>query len=159
MIPVDYVSKAVVHLSRRGNSLGKVFHLAHSRPVSWRELVVWIRSFGYPMQTIPYDKWRTQLLELGRLKENAAYFLLPLFSLSLSQAGPRIVRNVPEFDCQNTLAGLAGTSIACPRVDNQVFEAYFSYFVRSSFLHVPPAGGTLQGPPNAMAVSGPMRTS
>ena len=46
MIPVDYVSKAVVHLSRRGNALGRVFHLAHSRPVFWRELVASIRSFG-----------------------------------------------------------------------------------------------------------------
>jgi thioester reductase-like protein len=159
MIPVDYVSQAVVHLSRRGDALGRVFHLAHSRPVSWRELVAWIRSFGYPIQPMPYDKWRAQLVELGRLKESAAYFLLPLFSLSLSQAGPRIVRNIPEFDCQNTLAGLVGTSITCPPVDHQVFEAYFSYFVRSGFLNVPLAGGTLPGSPNVTAVSSPMRTS
>jgi thioester reductase-like protein len=159
MIPVDYVSKAVVHLSRRGSSLGRVFHLAHTRPVSWRELVACIRSFGYPMQTIPYDKWRAQLVELGRPKKNAAYFLLPLFSMNLSQAGPRIVRNIPEFDCQNTLAGLAETSIACPPIDSQVLEAYFSYFVRCGFLNAPPAGGTLQGSPNATAVFGPTRTS
>jgi hypothetical protein len=149
MIPVDYVSKAIVHLSRRGNSLGKVFHLAHSRPVAWGELVSWIRSFGYPIQSIPYDKWRAQLLELGRIKENAAHFLLPLFSLSLTQAGPRIVRNIPEFDCQNTLAGLAGTSIACPPVDNQVFEAYFSYFVSTGFLSAPRPAGDFQGLANA----------
>jgi thioester reductase-like protein len=159
MIPVDYVSKAVVYLSRRGNALGRVFHLAHSRPVSWTELVAWIRSFGYPMQTIPYDKWRAQLLEFGRFKENAAYFLLPLFSLSLTQAGPRIVRNMPECDCQNTLAGLAETSIACPPVDNQVFETYFSYFMRCGFLNAPPAGGMVQGSPNATAVFGSMRTN
>ena len=145
MIPVDYVSKAIVHLSRRGDSLGKVFHLAHSRPVAWGELVAWIRSFGYPIQPLPYEKWRTQLLELGRVKENAAHFLLPLFSLSLAQAGPRIVRNIPEFDCQNTLAGLAGTSIACPPVDNQIFEAYFSYFVRTGFLSAPRPVRDFQG--------------
>ena len=145
MIPVDYVSKAIVHLSRRGNSLGRVFHLAHSRPVAWGELVEWIRSFGYPIRPIPYDQWRAQLLELGRVKENAAHFLLPLFSLSLTQAGPRIVRNMPEFDCQNTLAGLAGTSIACPPVDNEVFEAYFSYFMRTGFLGAPLPAGDFKG--------------
>jgi len=26
--------------------------------------------------------------------------------------------------------GLAGTSIVCPPVDRQVFEGYFSYFIR-----------------------------
>jgi hypothetical protein len=119
--------------------------LAHSQPVAWGELVEWIRSFGYPIQPIPYDQWRARLLELGRIKENAAHFLLPLFSLSLAQAGPRIVRNIPEFDCQNTLAGLTGTSIACPPVDNQVFEAYFSYFVRTGFLSAPLAAGDFKG--------------
>ena len=159
IVPVDYVSKAVVHLSRRSNALGRVFHLSHSHPVPWRDLVAWIRSFGYPMQPMPYDQWRAQLIELGRLKESAAYFLLPLFSLNLSQAGPRIVRHIPEFDCQNTLAGLAGTSIACPPVDSQTFETYFSHFVRCGFLNAPPAGGMLQGSPSATAVAGPMRTS
>jgi thioester reductase-like protein len=151
LIPVDYVSKAVVHLSRRGNSLGKVFHLAHSRPVSWRELVALIRSFGYPVQPIPYDTWRAQLLDLGRDQESAAYFLLPLFSMSLSQAGPRIIKSIPEFDCQNTLDGLTGTSIACPPIDSQAFETYFSYFVRRGFLDAPPAGGTFRGLSNTTA--------
>jgi thioester reductase-like protein len=143
MIPVDYVSKAVVHLSRQGNSLGKVFHLAHSCPVSWRELVAWLRSFGYPVQPIPYDKWRPRLLDLGRFQESAAYFVLPLFSMSLAEAGPRIVKSIPEFDCQNTRVGLAGTSIGCPPIDSQVFETYFSNFVRRGFLKAPPAGGTV----------------
>ena len=149
MIPVDYVSKAVVHLSRQGNALGRVFHLAHSRPVSWMELVASIRSFGYPIQPIPYDKWRAQLVELGRFKESAAYFLLPLFSLNLSQVGPRIVRDIPDFDCQNTLAGLAGTSIACPSIDHQVWKAYFSYFAHRGFLDTPLLAGDFGGLANA----------
>jgi thioester reductase-like protein len=149
LVPVDYVSKAVVRLSTRAESVGRVFHLAHSRPVPWSELVTWIRSFGYPMQPVPYEKWRAQLLELGRFKENAAYFLLPLFSLSLSQAGPRVVRNIPEFDCQNTLTGLAATSIACPLVDKQVFESYFSYFMRTGFMHAPVRARDVQRLANA----------
>jgi thioester reductase-like protein len=160
IVPVDYVSKAVVHLSKQDNALGRVFHLAHPRPVSWRDLFfAWIKSFGYPVQPLPYDKWRGQLLERGRLQDSAAYFLLPLFSMSLSQAGPRILRNIPEFDCQNTLDGLAGTSIACPPVDSQAFETYFSYFMRCGFLKAPPAGGMLQGAPHAPAAFGPMRTN
>jgi thioester reductase-like protein len=149
MIPVDYVSKAVVHLSKQGNARGRVFHLTHSRPVSWMELVASIRSFGYLIQPIPYDKWRAQLVQFGRLKESAAYFLLPLFSLNLSQVGPRIVRDIPDFDYQNTLDGLAGTSIACPPIDSQILEAYFSYFVRCGFLNTPPVAGDFGALANA----------
>jgi thioester reductase-like protein len=149
MIPIDYVSKAVVHLSRQGSSLGRVFHLAHSRPVSWKELVAWIRSFGFPVQSIPYDKWRAHLIELGRLRESAAHFLLPLFSMSLSHSGQRIVRSVPDFDCQNTLAGLAGSTIVCPPLDGQMFETYFSYFMRCGFLDRPLFAGESQSLANA----------
>jgi thioester reductase-like protein len=151
LIPVDYVSKAIVHLARQGNPFGKVFHLTHSRPVSWKELVAWIRSFGYPVRPIPYDKWRAQLSDLSRFQESAAYHLLPLFSMSLSEAGPRIVRSIPEFDCQNTRHALAGTSIACPPVDSRAFECYLSYFMRRGFLDAPPAGGTFRGLSNVTA--------
>ena len=149
MVPVDYVSKAVVHLSRQDTSLGKVFHLANSHPVSWRELATWICAFGYPVQQIPYDKWRARLIDLGRSQGNAAYYLMPLFSLSLTEEGPSLLRNVPQFDCQNTLAGLAGTSIVCPPIEGQVFETYFSYFMRCGFLDALPLASTSRGLANA----------
>jgi thioester reductase-like protein len=144
MVPVDYVSKAVVHLSQHDTSLGKVFHLANSRSLPWRELATWLRTFGYPVQHIPYDQWRARLIELGRLRGNSAYYLVPLFSLSLSEEGPSIFRGVPQFDCQNTLAGLGGTSIACPPIDGEVFEAYVSYFIRCGFLDTSPRVGTFR---------------
>jgi thioester reductase-like protein len=149
MVPVDYVSKAVVHLSRQATSLGKVFHLANSRSLTWRELTTWIRAFGYPVQQVPYDKWRARLIDLGRLRGTAAYYLVPLFSLSLSEEGPSIFRGVPQFDCQNTLAGLGGTSIVCPPIDGQVFEAYFSYFIRRGFLDALPPARTFRSLANA----------
>jgi thioester reductase-like protein len=32
IVPVDYVSKAIVHLSQQEESLGKTFHLVHPKP-------------------------------------------------------------------------------------------------------------------------------
>jgi thioester reductase-like protein len=145
MVPVDYVSKAVVHLSRQDTSLGKVFHLANSRPITWRELATWTDALGYPVQQIPYDTWRARLIDFGRSQRNAAYYLMPLFSLSLTEDGPSLLRNIPHFDCQNTLAGLAGTSIACPSIEGQVFETYFSYFTRCGFLDALPPASTSRG--------------
>jgi thioester reductase-like protein len=149
MIPVDYVSKAVVHLARQETSLGKVFHLANSRPVTWKELATWIDALGYPVQQIPYDTWRARLLDFGRSQRNAAYYLMPLFSLSLSEDGSSLLRDIPQFDCQNTLAGLAGTSIVCPPIEGQVFETYFSYFMRCGFLDALPPASTSRGLANA----------
>ena len=151
MIPVDYVSKAVVHLSKRRESLGKAFHLANSQSVSWRQLVTWMRSFGYPLQPIPYHTWRAQILRLGRSQESTAYYLMPLFSMRLSEAAPSMASSMPKFDAQNTLAALAGTSLVCPPIDRHMFETYFAYFIRCGFLDVPPEGGMFRGLSNATA--------
>jgi thioester reductase-like protein len=144
MTPVDFVSKAIVHLSRQHESVGKTFHLVNPHPIHMREIVTWIRSFGYQLRQVPYDHWLAELLDPARhSRDDAIYSLVPLFSLSVSDKVPTMVRRMPALDCRNTLNGLAGTSIVCPPIDGEVFTTYLSYIVRSGFLDPPPSGGTL----------------
>lgn len=138
--PVDYVSKAIVYLSRQKESIGKAFHLVNSHAVYWKEFFDWIRSFGYPLQTIPYDMWRAKLLDRNKSREDTANLLASLLSLSLSEDLPGLARNLPRFECQNTLKSLAGSSIVCPPVDRKVVKAYLSYLIQSGFLDAPPGG-------------------
>jgi thioester reductase-like protein len=152
MTPVDYVSSAIVYLSKLKQSFGKVFHMANPRPVHVNEFITWIHSFGYPLQRIPYNKWRTEMINLSRRsRETGLYSLVPLFSrlvgrmpksdntldglgsLFAMQYAARSIR----FDCQNTLDGLASTPIVCPPVDAKSLDTYFSYFIRSGFLDAP----------------------
>jgi hypothetical protein len=51
----------------------------------------------------------------------------------------------PTFDCRNTLAGLAGTPIACPALDADLVGRYLAGFVRRGFLPAPPEAGKRQG--------------
>jgi thioester reductase-like protein len=140
MTPVDYASQAIVHLSRQSASLGKVFHVINPHTVPWRALFDWLRSFGYPLQTLSYAQWRARLLALGFAGDNTAYTLLPLFSLNLSEHASTMTQHLPTFDCQTTLEALSCTSIVCPAIDRQVFAAYIAYFIRSGFLEAPPSG-------------------
>src|SRR4051794_20062986 len=79
MTPVDYVSRATVHLSLSGQATGKVFHLINPRQIHVRELIGWVRSLGYPIERVSYDRWRTELLSrAGHLPDQAAYSLIPL---------------------------------------------------------------------------------
>jgi len=160
MTPVDYVSTAIVHLSMSEHALGNVFHLVNPRAIDLRELVAWIRSSGYPLEHLPYDQWRTDLLSrAGRGREQPAYSLLPLFSATAGESSQGQDQMKPDgdttvdrigsvmaaqygarsvtFDDQQTRQGLAGTSIACPRVDSEVFARYLSYFVRTGLLSAP----------------------
>jgi len=162
MTPVDYVSSAMVHLSLSKQALGNVFHLVNPEQIHLREVVTWIRSSGYRIERLPYDRWRTELLtRAGRSKEQAVYSLVPLFSTrpppvrgEPNELGPDAQNTVDQvgsimaaqyaagsvkFDDQQTRDGLAGCSITCPLVDRDVFARYLSYFVRTGFLHAPHA--------------------
>lgn len=143
LTPVDYVSKAIIHLSRQRESLNKVFHLANPRPTYWSQIVNWIRSFGYPLRQLPVDEWQAEVLnQNGYLTGNALYSRLPLLAdrmledgISGEQQFPKVF--MPHYDCRQTLEGLEGTSIECPPVDAKLLDTYLAYFVESGFLHAP----------------------
>src|SRR3954451_14780377 len=142
MTPVDYVSSALVHLSLSEQSLGSDFHLVNPRPIHVREMVEWIGAAGYPLERLPYDRWRTELLSGGGSGNGqAANTLVPLFSATSDgsargqeqleggntvdrsgslMAAQYAARSV-AFDDERARSGLAGSSIVCPQVDAEVF--------------------------------------
>ncbi|MBW4636041.1 MAG: amino acid adenylation domain-containing protein [Iphinoe sp. HA4291-MV1] len=133
LTPVDYVSQSIVYLSKQKQLLGETFHILNPFPSHWSNLVTWIRSFGYSLQVISYDKWRAELLRVAEhSSENALYPVMHMFSEEAPDNSIKI-----EFDCQNTLNGLAGTSISCPQINAKLLNTYLSYYVRSGFLEAP----------------------
>ena len=145
MTPVDYVSKALVHLSRRKQSLNKIFHLSNHQPISSFKLFDWIREFGYSLQPMSYERWQTELISASEISlDNSLYPLIPYFAGmntkdSVKQESSDQTSNLTKsnFDCQNTTDGLADTSIVCPPVDAKLLNTYFSYLIQSGFLNPP----------------------
>jgi thioester reductase-like protein len=142
MTPVDYVSRAIVHLSRQKESLGKAFHLVNPHPLHLSNFVNEIHSFGYPIQQISYDKWQAELInDAKRSQKNTLSPLLSLLFERISQEQLTYLEmcliGAQFFDCQNTVTGLAGTSIVFPPVDARLLGNYLSYFKSSGFLDAP----------------------
>jgi thioester reductase-like protein len=142
MTPVDYVAGAIVHLSLSPQSLGKVFHLANQQPIPLNELVDMTRAFGYPIEPIPYDRWRAMLIDVAsRSTDSAGYSLLPILLLKRAESAS----GLPRFDCQNALSSLSKSSIVCPPADARLLETYFSYFIHSGFIDPPPLKRAARG--------------
>lgn len=140
IVPVDYVSRSIVYLSRQKELLGKAFHLNNPNYSSWNDVANWIDELGYPMRQISYEEWEAELLEIVGSRDNALSGLLPFFlrrwsdeQLTFAGLGQRRVK----LNCQETVARLTSASIACPRVDSKLLKTYFSYFIRSDFLDAP----------------------
>jgi len=162
MTPVDYVSKALVYLAHSGRATSDIYHLANPKPVNGRDLVSWVRTYGYPLRRIPYEEWRSEIVAAaGRSDKNPLAPFAPLFGAVISDKIPgwmagmvapsyqkgvdRVIRAIGarygaqsvQLNCDNALRDLAGASIACPAVDQQLLETYFSYFIRIGYLTVP----------------------
>ncbi|MGF1480497.1 MAG: amino acid adenylation domain-containing protein [Cyanophyceae cyanobacterium] len=139
MTPVDYVSRAIVYISRQPEALGKAFHLVNPHPIPVQELVDWlVEQSGQSLELLPYERWREQLLQS---QQNVLYPMLPRFPTvapSLDSNSDRLSPSLESrFDCQNTMTALQGTAISCPPANDKLLQTYFSFFVRSGFLESP----------------------
>ncbi|MEM8778211.1 MAG: amino acid adenylation domain-containing protein [Cyanobacteria bacterium P01_G01_bin.49] len=145
MTPVDYVSKAVIHISRRKQCLNQIFHLSNHQPISSFELFNWIREFGYSLASTSYHQWQTELMSASESSlNNPLYPLIPFFAGKKTQdtlkqeSSEQSFNSTESFlDCQNTADGLADTSIVCPPVDAKLLTTYFCYLIQSGFLNPP----------------------
>jgi thioester reductase-like protein len=143
LAPVDYLSQSIVYLSKQKDSLGKAFHLNNPQPISWRELTDFICSLGYQIEHIAYKDWQIKLNNSVRSKENPLYHLLPFYQKPLPQEKLGISEQYqqstdPKISCLATQNALNASSIVCPPVNDQLFNTYFSYFIRSGWLDLVP---------------------
>jgi thioester reductase-like protein len=137
LTPIDFVTPAIVHLSRRRDSPGKAFHLVNPAPIPWDRLVEWMRSFGYPIEAIPYEDWLRKFRNAD--ESNVLHSLGHLVEFTPKE----LLVNLP-FDRQNTIAGLSDSSITCPPVED-LLTTYFSFYIRTGFLKAPTAREALLG--------------
>jgi thioester reductase-like protein len=152
--PVDYVSRAIVQLSRRSESLGQAFHFSNPQPMHWRECADFLRQYGYPLRQISNTEWHQALFSVvARSPENALFPFMPLFTaLQAEEEANQHSEHAKDlqFDCRHTLEGLAGSGIVCPPVDRPLLATYFSAFIRSGFLEAPSAHVKLTDVPNGV---------
>ena len=136
IMPVDYVSQAIIHLSKQEKSLGEAFHLVNNQLLHTNTLLKVIQSFGYQIQQLPYADWRYKLINIaGASPEHPLYPLIPFFSADNLGKQP-VKTGSLKFDCQNAIAGLSNSTIICPNVDEKLLSTYISYLGKQGFLDI-----------------------
>ncbi|TAN35450.1 MAG: amino acid adenylation domain-containing protein, partial [Verrucomicrobia bacterium] len=135
LVPVGFVSRAIVHLSLQQTSLGKVFHLSNPSytPRSIYQDV--LRERGYSITLLPFAPWLAQLVEAAKTRPDLGLIpLLPMLTAyDTENPAPSVSRHI---DYANTTAGLAGSGIVCPEIGHEALRAYFAYLIDEG--HFPP---------------------
>jgi myxalamid-type nonribosomal peptide synthetase MxaA len=139
IIPVDYASQAIIHLSQQQDSGGKAFHLTHPESVSTNLFFAKLRSLGYQISQITYERWQEKLLDIAaNSPEHPLYPLVPLLTANNNNSDPESKEAIVKFDCQNTLDGLQNTDLTCPAINDRLLDISFSYLIEHGFLPPPP---------------------
>ncbi|HEY3606935.1 MAG TPA: thioester reductase domain-containing protein [Pseudonocardiaceae bacterium] len=130
---VDHFARLVVALAAQPAALGGTYHAIDPKPLAWNEIFEQIRRFGYPVRSVPFDEWRSTLVEqVDREGDDNA--LAPLMAM----LGDTADRDMPAMSCANVTARLAPDIAAAPSLDQVFFGRMLGFFVRGGLL--PPAG-------------------
>jgi thioester reductase-like protein len=122
--PVDYVSQAIVNLSLRTNTVGKVFHLLNTASIAPDEIIQAARSLGYELQRISAGAFYHRLAEAAT---NPEHPMAPYLETLRSRREPTDRRKITDANARRVL----GTSITCPAVDVQAIARYIQYLLAS----------------------------
>ncbi|MFI5496429.1 amino acid adenylation domain-containing protein [Actinoplanes sp. NPDC051859] len=127
LAPVDHVAAAIGRLSRR--NAGADWHF-YGQTLGHDELAAAMAGYGYPVEPMPYPRWRAALLERP---DAALAAFAPLFPAPDGDAGTP-AGGQPHFDCSATAAA-AGAP--CPPVDAALIHCYLAHLVDSGVLEPP----------------------
>jgi thioester reductase-like protein len=133
LTPVDYVSRALVSLSRRTDSPGRTFHLVNPHAVSMRELYGMVREAGYPLLEVSDEEWRDRLLALVKVTPDEALVGIVSFLSAFGEVMPTWPPPNIRFGCQATLGSL-GDQIPCPPIDAELVGRCLDYFEGTGFF-------------------------
>ncbi|TMR02600.1 acyltransferase domain-containing protein [Actinomadura soli] len=134
MTPVDYVSAALVRISRAPHAFGTNFHLVNRRKMHFGELVRNIGENGWPVAVVPVEKWWQELQESFAERDNVLHPVMDVVE-EFVVGGEEAI----DYDTANAEEVLAGTGVECPPLDERLLRTYFSWMARTGYL--PPAGG------------------
>ena len=115
--PVDFAAAAIAHLSlESAPSSGSTFHIANPESASLTSLVDALRAEGIPIAVESDDAWRSR--RVAGVAESSAWLALcrclPRGAFERHRAIDLFQATGADFRMERTLAGIAGSGIACP---------------------------------------------
>ncbi|MFI0480116.1 thioester reductase domain-containing protein [Actinomadura sp. 9N215] len=128
MTPVNYVARAMAHLSA-GTAPHGVYHLVNPRRMRFDELIRHMRRRGWPVEVVDRREWWDALRRTYDVEANALHPVMDIVREFVVGGEDAI-----DYDVGRVTGALDGTGIVCPPLDERLLDTYFDYFVRSGYL-------------------------
>lgn len=134
IVPVNYVSKAIVALSRKPDAIGNAFHLSNTNNVNSLDIVSWANEMEYSVKLRSYSQWRDNLLsKVNQVPNHPLYPLLSMFTPDTDTTEDLSDDRV-RYRCEKTIAALASCEIQCSVPDRSLFKVYLTHLQSNKLL-------------------------
>lgn len=146
MTPVDFVSKAIIHLSAQTHADQTVFHLGDPNPVDMRSVFADLAELGYPTQRLGWEEWVALWTEKrGSLKGGDGAFTVDILRSGMPTV--EFLKGIVVLD--NAATRPFRATVERPRVDGVLLETYTRHWFARGWLPRPPSrqhalGGSAQ---------------
>ncbi|EAT85777.2 hypothetical protein SNOG_07126 [Parastagonospora nodorum SN15] len=153
MTPVDFVSKAILHLSNQMDAEQTVFHIGDPDPVDISQVFSDLNALGYPTQPLEFEKW----VALWDDKRGSAKGGDGAFTVDILRSGmPSIefLRDVVVLD--NSKTRPLRSAVERPKVDQVLLETYTRHWYARGWLPKPPSQNDAVGGSGRRPQRGPL---
>ncbi|UZJ53737.1 hypothetical protein CBS101457_003057 [Exobasidium rhododendri] len=135
MTPVDFVSKAIVHLANQTHAKQLVFHLGDPDPVDTRIVFDDLNRLGYHTERLSWDDWVTLWTE----KRGGAKGGDGAFTVDILRSGMPSVEFLRDIVVLNNAQTRPFRAIVeRPKVDKVLMETYARHWFGRGWLSKPP---------------------
>lgn len=139
-VPVDRVSRAIVHIAGQPSHHRRAHHLVppDARPsTDLDDLFALVREFGYPLSRWSYRQWVERTIEDARARDNPLAPLLPMLSERVYKdelTRWELHENSPAHDASHALWALARSDIEFPAIDRTLVANYLRRWIAAGVL-------------------------
>ncbi|KAF1951396.1 acetyl-CoA synthetase-like protein [Byssothecium circinans] len=153
MTPVDFVSKAIIHLGNQTEANQTVFHLGDPTPVDISSVFKDLNGLGYPTEPLDFEKW----IQLWDDKRGSAKGGDGAFTIDILRSGmPSIdfLRDIVVLDNAKTWPFRA--VVERPKVDSVLLETYTRHWYARGWLQKSPTRNNAAGGTGKLPRRGPL---
>ena len=136
-VPVDYIAKAILHISKNMKGTGKTFQFNSTQLFTLKEMVNEMNKCGFEVKLVTDDVWERALSDGSALAKRMKTIFRKLNinqetqEVSLYDIGQYIF--LRDHDTSNTDQALDGSNIKCGKmIDDGILSNYFNYFSKNT---------------------------
>ncbi len=129
ILPVNFVSKAIIKISLFEHKSSEVIHVDHPKGIMWTDLIAWLNNYGYNIKIISIREWKSKLRQIDQ--SNALYAFLPYYLALPDDYSP------PNVITEKATAILDKMGIKYPEIDDKLLNTYFDYLCAADFFMQP----------------------